>query len=135
MSRVKKILLSQMAEFRAEVARDVQMVVDDETDVGASRDGQDFFRHLSDFFKRRFLCAKLDEIAAAVGELLGDKFGRAAIQIGRVNEGIEFALRERFHEGNLTAKHAKHTKDSARGDARPTGKQKRRRINFRRRVN
>ena len=99
-SRIKKIFLSQVAKFRAEVARDFQMVVDDEADVRAARDGQDFFRHGADFIRRGFLGAKLDQIAAAVAELLGDEFGRAAIQIGRVHERVELAIRERFHSGD-----------------------------------
>ena len=89
-----------MANFRADFARDFQMVVDDEADVGAARDGQNFFRHRADFFGRRFFGAQLDQIAAAVAELLRDEFGRAAMQIGRVHEGVEFAVRERFHSGN-----------------------------------
>ena len=52
-SGVKKIFLSQMAKFRAEVARDFQMVVDDEADVRAARDGQDFFRHARGFRRAR----------------------------------------------------------------------------------
>ena len=97
MAGVKKIFLAEMAEFRAEVARDFQMVVDDEADVRAFGDGQDFFRHAADFVRRRIFGAKLDQVAAAVAKLLRDEFRRAAMQIGRVHEGVEFAIRERFH--------------------------------------
>ncbi len=97
MTRVEKILLSQMAEFRAEVACDFQMVVDDEADVCVSGDRQNFFRHAPDFLGRRIFCAQLDQIAAAVAQLLRDNFRRAAMQIGRVHEGVKFAVRERFH--------------------------------------
>jgi len=47
--------------------------------------------------------------------LLGDEFGRAAVQIGRVHEGVKFAIRERFHANNLTANHAKDTKQKNGG--------------------
>jgi hypothetical protein len=33
---------------------------------------------------------------------LRDEFGRAAIQIGCVHEGVKFAVRERFHKTSLT---------------------------------
>ena len=98
-ARVEKIFLSQVAKFRAEFARDLQMVIDDKADVRAFGDRQNFFRHAPDFFGRRIFCAQLDQIAAAVAELLRDKFGRAAMQIGRVHEGVKFAVRERFHDG------------------------------------
>ena len=101
-SGVKKIFLSQVAKFRAKFARDFQMVVDDKPDVRAFGDRQDFFRHAPDFFGRRIFGAQLDQIAAAVAELLRDEFGRAAMQIGRVHEGVKFAVRERFHANNLT---------------------------------
>ena len=87
-----------MAKFRAELARDFQMVVDDEADVRAFCDRQNFFRHAPDFFGRRIFGAQLDQIAAAIAKLLRDQFGRAAMQIGRVHEGVKFAVRERFHE-------------------------------------
>ena len=57
-----------------------------------------------------------DQVAAAVAKLLRDKFGRAAMQIGRVHEGVKFAVRERFHGNNLTAKYAKYTKQKRRRD-------------------
>ena len=98
---VKKIFLSQVTKLRAEVARDFQMVVDDEADVRAARDGQNFFSHGADFIGRGFFGAKLDQIAAAVAELLRDEFGRAAVQVGRVHESVELAIRERFHKNSL----------------------------------
>src|SRR5271156_602743 len=115
-ARIKKILLSQVAEFRAKFARDLQMVVDDESDVCAFGDRQDFFRHAPDFIGRRIFCAQLDQITAAIAELLREKLGRAAMQIGRVHEGVKFAVRERFHENNLTANHAKDTKQKNGGE-------------------
>jgi len=69
MAGIKKILLAQMTKFRTEVAGDFQMVVDDQADVGAARDGQDFFRHAPDFIRRGFFGAKLDQITAAVTKL------------------------------------------------------------------
>jgi len=114
-ARVEKILLSQVAKFRAEFARDFQMIIDDKSDVCAFCDWQNFFRRGAYFFGRTIFGAQLDQVAAAVTELLRDEFGRAAMQIGRVHEGVKFAVCERFHENNLTANHAKYTKDSAAG--------------------
>ena len=96
-----------MANFRADFACNVQMVVDDEADVGAFGDGQNLFRHAPDFIGRRIFGAQLDQIAAAVAELLRDEFGRTAMQIGRVHEGVKFAVRERFHSRKLNNKGTK----------------------------
>ena len=96
-SGVEKIFLSQMAEFRADFARNFQIVVDDKADVRAFCDRQNFLRHAADFIGRRIFCAELNQIAAAVAELLRDGFGRTVMQIGRVHEGVKFAVRERFH--------------------------------------
>jgi len=96
-SGVEKILLAQVAEFRAQLARDFQMVVDDQARVRAARDRQDFFRHAADFSGRRIFRTQLDQVAAAIAELLRDEFGRAAIQMGRVHKGVKLAVRERFH--------------------------------------
>jgi hypothetical protein len=96
-ARVKKIFLSQVAKFRAEFARDLQMVVDDKSNICAFCDWNYFFRHAPDFFWRRIFGAQLDQIAAAVAELLRDEFGRATAQIGRVNKRVKVAIRERFH--------------------------------------
>jgi hypothetical protein len=104
---VKKILLAEMAKFRAEVARDFQMVIDHQANVCAARDRQNPFRQRADFVRRRIFCAELDQIAAAVAKLLGDEFGRAAMQVGRVHEGVKFAIRERFHFPKLNNKATK----------------------------
>ncbi len=89
-----------MAEFRADFAGDVQMIVDDQADIGAAGDRQNFFRQPPDFVRRRIFGAELDQVAAAVAELLRDEFGCAAVQVGRVHEGIKLAFRQRFHFGN-----------------------------------
>ena len=115
MSRIKKILLPQMADVRADFSREFQMVVDDEADVCAARDRQDFFRHAPDVIGRRIFGAQLDQVAAAVAKLLRDEFRRAAMQIGRVHERVKFAIRERFHPEILTTKHTKHTKEFGGG--------------------
>jgi hypothetical protein len=86
-----------MAKFRAEFVRDFQMIVDDETDIGAFGDRQNFFGHGANFFGRRIFCAQLDQVAATVAKLLRDGFWRATMQIRGVNECVELAIRERFH--------------------------------------
>src|ERR1700733_1072240 len=97
MSRVKKIFLSQMTKFRAEVARDFWKIVDDKSDVCAFGDGQNFFGHFTNFFCGKFFRAQLNQIAAAVTKLLRDNFWRATAQIRRVNERVKFAVLKRFH--------------------------------------
>ena len=103
MAGVKKIAPGRDGnDVHANLLRDLQMIVDDETDIGALDDRQNLFRHATDFIRRGILGAQLDQIAAAVTELLRDEFGRAAMQIGRVHESIKFAIRERFHKNNLS---------------------------------
>ena len=94
---IKEILLSEMAKFCAEFAGNFQIIVDNEADVRAARDGQDFLRHGADLVRRGCFGAKLDQIAAAIAKFRSDEFGRAATQVGRVHEGVESAIRERFH--------------------------------------
>ena len=97
MSGVEKILLAQMTEFRAGFVRDVQMVVDDQPDVRAACDGQNRLGHPADFVRRGFFGAELDQVRAAVAELLRKDFRRAAMEVGRVNKRVKPAVRERFH--------------------------------------
>ena len=97
MSGFKKILVPEMAKLRTQVAGDFQMIVDDQTDVGRACHGQNLFRHAPDFLNRRMLGAELDQVRAAVTELVRDEFRRAAMQVGRVHEGIKFAVGQRFH--------------------------------------
>jgi hypothetical protein len=107
---VKKIFLSQVANLRAHFSRDFQMVVDNQADVRTLRDWQNLLRHAPDFIGRRIFGAQLDQVAAAIAQLLRNEFGRAAMQVGRVHEGVKFAIAERFHTDNLTTKYTKHTK-------------------------
>jgi hypothetical protein len=100
-----------MAKFRIEVVGDVRVIIDDQPDVRESRDGQNLFGQPADFVRRGCFGAELDQIRAAVAELLRDEFRRATLQIGRVHKRIKPAVRERFHGNNLTAKHAKYTKE------------------------
>jgi hypothetical protein len=113
MSGVEEILLAQVAKFRAGFARNVQMVVDDQPDVRAPRDGQNRLGHPADFVRRGFFGAELDQIRAAVAKLLRKDFRRAAMEIGRVNKSVKPAVRERFHKTSLITKHTKHTKEFA----------------------
>ena len=57
---VEKIFLSQVADVRSDFVRDVQVVIDNETDIGAARDRQNFFRHDADFVRRRIFGAQLN---------------------------------------------------------------------------
>ena len=100
-----------MAEFRAGFAGDVRMVVDDQADVRAAGDGQNRLGHAADFVGRGFFGAELDQVRAAVAQLLRKDFRRAAMEVGRVNKSVKPAVRERFHGDILTTKPTKHTKE------------------------
>ena len=110
MAGVEEIFLSQVADVGTDCFRDVQVVVDDEAGVGAADDGLDPFRETADLIGRRIFGAQLDEVAPAIAQLLRDEFGRAAMKVGRVDEGVQFAIHERFHEVILTTKYTKYTK-------------------------
>ena len=97
MSRIKEFLLAQVAKFHAEIVGNVHMIVDDQSNVRAARDGQDRLGHATDFIGRGCFGAELDQIRTAVAELLRDDFRRAALQTGRVHERIKPAVGERFH--------------------------------------
>lgn len=97
MAGVKKILLAEMAEFRPDFLGDGQVIVDDESDIGAARSPENLFRHAADFFRRRLFCAELDQIRATVAKLLHDNFRRAAVQVSRVHKRVKPAFRKQFH--------------------------------------
>ena len=99
---VKKILLPQMADIRAHFARDVQMIIDDEADARAFGDRKNLLRQPPDFVRGRMFGAQLDEITAALAELLRHELGRTALQIGRVHKGVKLAIRQRFHRPQFT---------------------------------
>jgi hypothetical protein len=46
------------------------------------------------------LCPQLNHIRSAVAKLLCHSFGWTAVQIRRVNKGVEFTLGEWFHREN-----------------------------------
>src|SRR4051812_44664417 len=86
-----------MAELRADCAGDGKMIVNDQAQSGAGSDWQDGFGHATNFFERRLLCAKLNQVSATIAELLRDEFRRASVEIGSVNKGVEPAIGEWFH--------------------------------------
>ena len=96
-SRVKKIFLPQVAKLRPEFTGDFQMVVDDERHSGGASNGQNFFGEPPHFVGRRVLGAQLNNVRAAVAELLRDEFGRATTQIRGVYKRVEAAVGERLH--------------------------------------
>src|ERR1035438_9771148 len=100
-----------MTKFRIKVAGNVRLVIDHQANVRAARDRQNSFRQRANFVRRRIFRAELDQIAAAVAKLLRDEFRRAAMQAGRVHEGVKFAVRERFHF--VPTKYTKPTKETA----------------------
>ena len=121
MAGVKKILLAQVAEFRAGFPGDFRKIIDDQADFRAAGDGQNRLGHAADFIRRRTFGAQLDQVRATVAKLLGKDLRRAAMEIGRVNERVKAAVRERFHGHNLTGNHTKHTKEFADAGIHPSG--------------
>ena len=110
-SGIKKIALAEMAKVRIQFSRNIQIIVDDQSDIRTPSNGQNRFGHRTNFIGRGFFGAELDQIRTAVAELLRNEFRRAAMQIGRVNERIKPAIGERFHGDNLTTKNTKNTKE------------------------
>jgi hypothetical protein len=108
---VKKIILAQVAVFRADFKGDVRVVIDDQSDAGAAGDGQDGFGHAADLIGGGILGAELDQVRAAVAKLLRQNPGRAAMKEGGVHERVKPAVGKRFHGDNLAMNHAKHTKE------------------------
>lgn len=97
MARIKKIFLAKMANFGANLCRDLGMVIDDQSNAGAPGDRHDGCRHLPDFIKGGILGAKLDQVRPAVAKLLCHSHGRAPAQIGRIDKRIKPAVGQRFH--------------------------------------
>ena len=99
-SRIKKILLSEMTNLRTDFARDFQMVIDDQPHARPLRDGMNRLRHAPHFVARRILGAKLDEVRAAIAQLLRNERGIASVQVGGIHERVESAIVKRFHKAD-----------------------------------
>jgi hypothetical protein len=94
---VKEILLAKVTKLSTYVACDGKVIVDDQGSIGALCDRQDRVRHAMNFIGRRSLGAELDDVRAPIAQLLSHEFRRATVQVGRVHEGVESAVGERFH--------------------------------------
>ena len=88
MSAIEKIFLAKMTKIGVNVSRDRQVIVDDESDVGVPRDRKENSREAPDFFDRSSFRAQLDQVSAAVAQLLRDQRRFAAVKIGSVHERI-----------------------------------------------
>ena len=95
--RLKVIFLTEMADFSAQVAGELPVVIDDKGDTSSARDGKQRFGRLSDFFFRPVFGPMLDEVGTAIAELLGEVCRGAAVQIRAIDKGVETAIGEEFH--------------------------------------
>jgi len=93
-ARLKKILLSEMADQRASLQGDFRMIVNDQTHFIAFGDRQNSFGQSTNFGTRKIFGAKLDQIGAAITKLPRDRFSTSTIKIGCINESIEPAFRK-----------------------------------------
>jgi hypothetical protein len=96
-ARIEEIFLAEMTNLRANLAGDVEMIVDDQRYARAMGDGVDGFRQTPDFVGRRRLGAQLNEIRAAVAQLAGELVRCATMQISGIHESVEATVSERFH--------------------------------------
>jgi len=68
----KEILLTEMAQFSANLLRDRRVIIYHETNSGGTGYGQNLFGDASDFFGRGLLGTKLNQIGTTLTKLLGN---------------------------------------------------------------
>src|SRR4051812_34263358 len=100
-TRVEKIFLAKMTKLGADFLRDLQMVVDHERNSGGLGDGQNDFRHATDFVRRRIFGAKLNEVRAASAKLLRDESHVTPVQVRGIDERVEATFSKLFHQKRL----------------------------------
>ena len=90
---IKKVLLAQMAEFRAQFLRNGKMIVDDQADSSPLGHGQNRFSQTANFCDRQFLGAQLNQVGTPIAKLLGHALRRAPAQEGGIHKGVKPAFR------------------------------------------
>ena len=114
----EEVFLPQMAKIRANFLRQRQMVIDDQPNPSGARNRDDGLSHAANFFQRGLFGAKLDQVRAAVAELLCDKLRRQAMQIRRVHKPIKRAVRKSLHRVFANIVCQSHSELSAKEPAR-----------------
>ena len=94
---VKEIFLPEMAKGRAELQRELGMIVDDETDAGALTNRKQFPGDALNVFDLAALGPKLDQVSATVAKLARDFLRRTPMQVGRIDKGVEVTIAQRLH--------------------------------------
>src|SRR5580700_10376876 len=74
------------------------MVIDYKADPGVRQNRRNRCGHAANFVGGGVLGAQLNQVRSAVAKLAGDFADIAAMQVGRINKGVETALIEGFHE-------------------------------------
>src|SRR6266850_6551086 len=97
MGVAEEILLTEVTQGSTHLAGELRVIIDDETDIGAFDNTRHALYQSTHVIYRTALRSDLNEIGAAVAELLGDLGRITAMQIGSINERIEEASIERLH--------------------------------------
>src|SRR2546423_840326 len=94
---LKKILLAQVTEVRSDRARNVGVVVDDETHLCLLCNRHNQFGKGANLVDGRLFCPKLNEIGTSLTKLARHFLRFSPFEVGRVNERVKQAFRKWFH--------------------------------------
>jgi hypothetical protein len=97
-SRIKEIFLAQMAKVGTDFTGNVPMIVDDQTDAGPMEYGKDLFGQAAYFIGGCAFGAELNQIRAAIAQLLSDRGRLTRAEPGGVDECVKAALRQWLHK-------------------------------------
>jgi hypothetical protein len=84
------VFLAEVEAFGFDGLSDIEVVIDDEGDLGFPREGMDFLGEGDEVFGVLTLAAELEDIDAAVEQLLGDIESILGFDISEVENAVEF---------------------------------------------
>ena len=94
MPRIKKVLLSHVTHLDSQLPGQLQMIIDHQSHAMLAGHRQYGLRHLANFLEGLIFCPQLDDIRTTLTQLKRHGFRCTAMQIGRVDEGIETTFGE-----------------------------------------
>lgn len=94
---IEEILLSQVSQRCTDSIGDLWVIVDDQGDAIPLADGQEIFRYLSNSVRGPIFGAELDKVGTPFAEAPGDIRWGSAAEVCGIDEGVEAAVRKRFH--------------------------------------